>query len=537
MNTAHGDLVQIENLPNTVKLHKDGELHARQKRRLRLSNYTIFVNLSDHETLLVHGYSGAWDIIDSHLANDIRRFRHGPVFKPLIGDGFHDELPDKSINKRRPRLHVQVRDLMVKRGYLTSLTVEEEQQQVAKLAAKLHAMASEAPPSYVLTLSYECNLRCSYCFQDALRSNPDNAPRLVAMTTDMVDRIFAAMQKIDSRHQSAVQPPTRRITLFGGEPLLRQFHPLVEYIVKRARADGPVAISAITNGTELHHFTDLVGPDKISFLQITLDGPPSEHDLRRVGPERVPTFDVITRNIDLALALDAKVKVRVNVDSTNVDSLPTLARLMNDRGWFKFENFSAYATPVHESTTGGHESCGFGSWNLSSRLVELGEIDPIVRLIEGPDAPWQRRIRDVLEGTRDPIFSLQPSFCGAHTQTWVFDAHGDIYACWEQAGYAKERIGWLSKEANPIMIDSIEKTWRGRTIASNPVCGRCPYAFYCGGGCALLAERQNGKLYSNFCDDFSRRFKTLAASEVRSAQLNTLRRAASAMIVGSRCSN
>jgi uncharacterized protein len=499
---------------------------------LRLSNYSIFVDLPGDETLLVHGYSGAWDIVPADLAKQIRLFRNGPAFKPLYGKGFSDEPPEEKPTPSEPRLRKDVRALMIKRGYLTELTAEEERARVASLAAQLHDMASHEAPSYVFALTYECNLRCGYCFQDSLRARPENAPLLVPMSMAMVDRIFAAMPEIEARHSRPGSPqgtpPQRRFTLFGGEPLLHRFRPLVEYVVGRARAEGPASIAAITNGTQLEHFTDLIGPAGISFLQITLDGAPSQHDRRRIGPEGGPTFDAIARNIDLALSLEAEVKVRVNVDRGNVDTLPLLAEVMRDRGWFESPRFSAYATPVHESLGSGSEACGFGSWDLSRRLLALAREHPLVAAISGPDKPWERRIREVLRGSRDPLLSLQPSFCGAHTQTWVFDAHGDIYACWERAGYVKDRIGRLSPEGGLVMDAPVETTWRGRTIASNPVCGQCPYAFYCGGGCALLAELQNGQLHSNHCDDFSRRFKALAAQEVRALQVEALARAASA---------
>jgi uncharacterized protein len=152
---------------------------------------------------------------------------------------------------------------------------------------------------------------------------------------------------------------------------------------------------------------------------------------------------------------------------------------------------------------------------LRKQLAELAVEQPLVNWIEGPDAPWERRVREIIRGARDPLLSLQPSFCGAHTQTWVFDALGDIYACWERAGYKEDRIGRVASDGTLIM-EARETAWRSRTVASNPVCGRCPYAFYCGGGCALLAERKSGNLHSNYCDDFSRRFKELAAAEVRS---------------------
>ncbi len=497
--------------------------------KFRLSNYTIFVDLPHDECLLIHGYSGAWDIVDSHLAQGLRRFRRGPAFVPLIGQPFSDESPNDGAESIEC-LPCDVSDLLVKRGYLTTLSAVEEQSQVSTLATNLHAMATHEAPSYVFALSYACNLRCAYCFQDQLRTKPENAPRLVDMTQDMVDRIFSIMPEIESRHGCTESPrPVRRITLFGGEPLVPQLRPLVEYVVSSARCNGPATLSAVTNGTGLQHFRHLLGPDGISFVQITLDGAPEEHDKRRVGPAGLKTFQQIADNIDLALGCGVQVKVRINTDKTNLESLPSLAELMDNRGWFASNQFSAYATPIHETGGSAHQACGFGSWNLTRRLAELADEHPLVRLVHGPDAPWKRRIRDILRSSRDPLLSFQPSFCGAHTQTWVFDAHGDIYACWERAGYVSERIGRLTSDAKLQMIPAMEQKWRSRTIAANPICGRCPYAFYCGGGCALLAERKNGKLHSNYCDDFSQRFKRLAAEEVSALRIDSLAQLASSL--------
>jgi uncharacterized protein len=491
---------------------------------LRLSNYTIFVDLPDSggDVLLVQGYSGAWDLVTVEIARRLRQLRGSERFKPIAGN--FDDGDDIDAPHSESSMPEDVVNLLVRRGYLTELTPEEEQQRVANIAIQLHGMAQNESPSYVFALTYDCNLRCDYCFQDALRADSANTPKLGVMSTEMVDRIFSAMPQVEARHArrhgTAAAPSIPRITLFGGEPLLGRHRPVVSHILKRARELGPPSIAAITNGTELQYFTDLIGPDGISFLQITLDGSRSEHDRRRIGPLGLPTFDIIADNIDLALEHGAKVKIRVNVDSSNVCSLPELADTITARGWADRDGLSVYTTPVHESPGSEHEACGFGSWGLSQQLAELAAVQRNMRVFESPDSPLKRRLRTVLRGERDPLLGFQPSFCGAHTRVWVFDALGDIYACWERAGDGVSRIGRLSDEGKLVMNPPSLKVWRERTIASNPVCNRCPYAFYCGGGCALLAEMKNGSIHSSFCDDFAKRFKSIAIEELAAAQFN-----------------
>ncbi|MFM6437744.1 MAG: radical SAM protein, partial [Microcystis panniformis] len=117
----------------------------------------------------------------------------------------------------------------------------------------------------------------------------------------------------------------RNITLFGGEPLLAENRSTIEYILERAFASGKANFSAITNGTELEAYQDLLAPDKISWLQITLDGIPQEHDKRRIYADGKGSYEKIAQNITRALDLGVRVAVRMNIDRNNVNKLPDLA--------------------------------------------------------------------------------------------------------------------------------------------------------------------------------------------------------------------
>ncbi|MFM7716075.1 MAG: radical SAM protein, partial [Microcystis sp.] len=119
---------------------------------------------------------------------------------------------------------------------------------------------------------------------------------------------------------------------FGGEPLLAENRSTIEYILERAFASGKANFSAITNGTELEAYQDLLAPDKISWLQITLDGVPQEHDKRRIYADGKGSYEQIAQNITRALDLGVQVSVRMNIDRNNVNKLPDLADEIVARG-------------------------------------------------------------------------------------------------------------------------------------------------------------------------------------------------------------
>src|SRR5262249_1550060 len=136
--------------------------------------------------------------------------------------------------------------------YLTQLTLDEEEALFARMASFRHRQATHRAPSYILMPTYQCNLRCDYCFQDHMRTDPSYAHLLRTMDRGMVDRIVGAMTRIEAAHgvpeDLAIE---RSITLFGGEPLLAESRPIIGYLVDKILALGPAHISAITNGTDL----------------------------------------------------------------------------------------------------------------------------------------------------------------------------------------------------------------------------------------------------------------------------------------------
>ncbi|MEG3175451.1 hypothetical protein U1872_04355 [Sphingomonas sp. RB3P16] len=71
----------------------------------RISNYTIMADLDHAETLLLHGYSGAWDIVTHDAARSLRQRRKDAPFimpgKLHRGDVWPASLPPPG--RSRPR--------------------------------------------------------------------------------------------------------------------------------------------------------------------------------------------------------------------------------------------------------------------------------------------------------------------------------------------------------------------------------------------------------------------------------------------------
>lgn len=496
-------------LPSNVPVFDHAALRPDPQRALRTSSYTIYANLPDNgdAVLLIHGYTGAFDKVSRPVAAYLRSREGSSAHKPLHGEWSLDSAAPEPVAAPSEGTLQKLK----KRGYLTQLTVEEEESFFTKMAAQRHLQAVHRSPGYILMPTYECNLRCPYCFQDHMRTDPSFGHLLRVMQPEMVDRWLTGMLQIEAAHGIPKDADlTRNITFFGGEPLLEESRPIIEYAMQKLLELGKANLSAITNGTDLHAYEDLLGPGKLSFLQITLDGPPAEHDKRRIYADGSGSFDRIARNIDMALARGVKISVRMNIDRNNIGLLPELGAEFTARGWDKHKGFSAYVAPIHAQTEETAKTT-FNSWELNQALLALKDRHPGVTVIGGPDDSLVDRARRIFDKRIDPVPSFKSDFCSAHTTMYILDSFGDIYACWERTGDASLRIGAIDASGAVRMNRAITEAWRSRNVTTNSVCRKCRYASYCGGGCAVLAEGQNGNINSNFCDAFGKRFRTSAA--------------------------
>jgi uncharacterized protein len=472
---------------------------------MRASSYTIYVDLPDNteEMLLVHGYTGAYDKVSRRVATYIRSLEKRRAPKPLYGTWTPEPEVEGEIQSPSDRAI----DILKSRGYLTDLSVEEEEEHFEAIVAKIHDRQVRQMPKYMIMPTYNCNLRCSYCFQDHMRTDPRFRHLLGTMQPSMINRIFAAMLEIEEMHGIKGVLGHREIGFFGGEPLLASSRSIVGLIIEKALGLGPASFWAVTNGTDLDAFEDLLSPGAISALQITIDGPPDEHDKRRIYADGSGSYERIARNVDMCLARGVNISVRLNVDRTNIHHLPRMAEDFCLRGWDQHPRFSVYPAPIRAENKNIDIKATFSTWELDQALVELMGRNPEMKVVSRPDDAIKYQARGILGEPAQGMPNFKESFCSAHTRMYIFDSFADIYACWDRTGDPTVRIGNVDESGGVHLNTEVNALWKSRTVASNPVCKRCRYALHCGGGCAILALGKTGKYNANFCDGYASRFR------------------------------
>lgn len=476
---------------------------------MRTSSYVIYVDLPDNkeQMLVVQGYTGAHDLLSRPVADYLRRLETRRAPKPLYGTWTNNLVAEDSAHFHP---NEDTLERLKKRGYLTHLTIDDEEALFKKVATTLHKAHSRTP-SYIVMPTYDCNLRCSYCFQDHMRTNPLYSYLLRTMTPDVVSRMIKGVWNIEGLYGLDSDNFNRNVGFFGGEPLLGKNRSVIDLIMQAYRKRGGATFWAVTNGTEIDQYKELLGPGHIEGLQITLDGPPEQHDQRRVYPDHSGSFGHIAQNIRMALDLGTNVSVRLNVDRGNVGNLPRLAEVIDAEGWTKYSNFGIYTAPIRAANDKTQKTTTFDSWELDRSMVQIQAEHKLTSMFMRPDSGIKSQARSLFDSPATSLTRLKESFCSSHTGMFIFDSFSDIYTCWERTGDLNIRAGHITENGDLELNQQTLDIWRSRTVASNPVCSKCRYALHCGGGCAILAEDKSGSLHTNFCDGFSNRFRAAVA--------------------------
>jgi uncharacterized protein len=343
--------------------------------------------------------------------------------------------------------------------------------------------------SFLFAITHDCNFRCEYCYENIISANGESWSK-VKFTKSLVDKAFNTMLEIqpDRSKQSNV------IGLYGGEPLMAKNYDIVEYIVSMG-INRNYTFKSITNGYDIDKYIELLGPKKINFLQISIDGLNDTHNKRRPHFQNNDSFSKICKNISLALNKDVHIGLRINSDANNFDEIEKLIHLFEQQKWMNNPLFHVSIANVQS-----HENCNEMQLHHLEKILKLKRENPFFRKIFTPENVVTGLINQVIKN--DTFLMPKATYCGAHNGMYIFDPYGDIYTCWDKFGMKNHVVGNFK---NGLYFDeNILRVWRGRNIISISKCRKCRYALICAGGCAGTLEQQRESLdiYKPHCANF-----------------------------------
>jgi uncharacterized protein len=312
----------------------------------------------------------------------------------------------------------------------------------------------------IVVLNLDCNLNCSYCYEEDFRGNHylSEATAQTLVETLVRDRISQGTDVF--------------LSFYGGEPLLSQglIRRISEPLLKAAQQYGvSYSFSLVTNGTLLNRESaEKLLPLGLKGAKFTLDGPRETHDRERPYASGAGSFDTIMENISSVWDI-VPLQLGGNFRQENYRFFPRLLDELVSRGITGEKLTQVHFTPVTPKAGCSEyaSACVFSDepWLIEAMLFLREEI-----LAKGFTVP-----------------KLGVSACVIEFQNnMVVNYDGSLYKCPAFMGWPELSIGSLAQGITDYSDTHHLGNWQ------NDDCLDCPYLPLCFGGCRFLTLL-NGK--------------------------------------------
>lgn len=394
------------------------------------------------------------------------------------------------------------------RGYLTTRTKDEERTYVTHLAKTLHQAQSKLHKLFGFIVTYNCNFRCPYCFENEISKHGCLWPKQV-FTKEMVDKVYDSIFQIESSQELHF----KQILLFGGEPFLRENAEIVKYIIYKGHQLG-YTFKAITNGYDIDYFEEILSPDYLNFVQVTLDGNREHHNERRFHHIEGASFDKIMTNIGILLKKNIDVLVKVNTDNNNFYDFDFLKKQFDVLGYTSnphFELKSSFLRKFNFNVEASNDIDYISSITTLNKKIKKEYSGEIYSQDYGI---YKRFYSYLFNRSRCRLFSAS---CISNYGSFLFDPIGNIYTCLEIVGKNEYAIG--SFLSDKIQWTDVKKHWFEKNVGNSLGCRECKYALLCGGPCLARIKHTKEGFNSFYCDNFKNIFP-LSVNKAYKAYLN-----------------
>ncbi len=326
----------------------------------------------------------------------------------------------------------------------------------------------------VIFPTYDCNLRCIYCY-----ANGGSNPKYISwdLTKKAIDYVFDNLRKtIDSF-----------VVVYhgGGEPSLnfKLIKKSYLYIKSLANKHGLDVLSQLgTNGVMTSEIASWIG-ENIDRVTISIDGPPEIHNIQRPTKEGKPSFQKIVDTIGILQSTNTIISARSTITTLNVGRMKDVIDTILDLGIKK----------IH-----------FETLTLAGRATNLVNVAPpdphlfVNNFTKFQDYAASKGAE--LHYSGDRFGTIVPIFCNASGHNFCITPDGFVTACYEVTEPNKNNeifiYGYYDDNKSSFIIDKNKLgLLKSRTVLNMPKCQNCFAKWHCGGGCMARAMRKNGDIF------------------------------------------
>ena len=441
-----------------------------------------FIDYNDKEVIMINLFNGATDIIEKDLYNKI-------------------------INNEFDKISKDIIDTLKSRRYIFN-NEKEYKEFMNELDERIETLEKKATPNFLVVPTYACNLHCIYCYEQTYMiegTTKIDPIEMVDLQFDRIDKIMKEYEKKYGKNNDDI-----RITIMGGEPLLKCNFKTISYIFEQTKKRN-YTVDIVSNGVDLDNYIDLFNEykDTLDHIQITVDGVKEIHDKRRIFHNGKGSFDLIMKNIHLAIKNGVTIVLRVNVDATNINELSDLANTLVKE--FKHnKKLLPYLYLLQDGGCSGEANIVTEKAGIE-RIYELEEKNPNMKVFRKKFHPAQ---------FIDAIFNDEPyqpvlRHCGAAKNQYILDCKSNVYKCWHGIGNNDYRVGtfYPNYEIDKEKINN----WFNRSVTILKKCKNCKYRYICGTGCpaAKHMSENNMDIKEPSCVEYNELIKTIVLEKMK----------------------
>ncbi len=348
---------------------------------------------------------------------------------------------------------------------------------------------------FVIFPTYDCNLRCPYCYEGTEKMSAFMDDTVIQNTIDFIKR-----STTESRSKIMV------VGFYGGEPLLRPdvCCRIAEPLQQWAAQNNILYYGTLTtNGSLLNEKTAQKVLPYVASVHITLDGAEEQHNKMRVYQNGKGSYKEVLRAIELVRDEPKHLTLRIHVDVEDeaykgIEVLDDLEQL----GLKGREHLHIYFKQLEPP-----DACLSISRDkkyLERKKRELDEFPHVWK--RAKEKGWGPHM-SVEAGQEHGILTYNIVSCdhikrGRH----VIDPFGDVYLCPMAAGFKHHSIGTI-KEGGVLDYSPVYYTLLTRNPLQLEGCGECSYLPICSGGCPVSIFEEKHSYLTPYCG-FLKELKT-----------------------------
>ncbi len=339
--------------------------------------------------------------------------------------------------------------------------------------------------SFIFTITYDCNLRCSYCYQQ----HDKNLKRKLITESSLYDILGVIEKFIEDYPEWKID-----LGLFGGEPLLVENEKIIDIIFEFCKKHR-LQIDITTNGCYLKYYLKklIIHRNFISGINLTVDSSKFNEKTRKSLKHTGCNSGMYILNyVKLLIEYGVFVNLSSNMDFDTIKTLENMYLYLKINDYIDNENFRWSIGRVDDRLYETNYPKIISESKLIFEVLKLREKYNTNKIIPA----FIKSTYNLCEilGLNLKQYELRGkyNYCWASSdidKVYYIDNDLNVFRCTYTVGRYKFSKFLFNKENLYLDIDKSDSI----TYLNYDKCINCEYGGFCSGGCKL-----------SHCNDFKR---------------------------------